>query len=261
MDKLKTIIKTFRAEVKSVDKEAGTIEMLIPVSTPSEDRSQEVCAWDCWNKRLPIFMKRPVLVSSHDYQDLRKQIGEWVSITPTQSGLLGKPKYYINEGNAEADWAFNIASKGMAAFSVGFIPYDYVQGKSKDEPSLKYTDCELLEVSQVVVPCNRDAIQGQRGKSIDPVINQLIEDIANAPVIDLTEKKPTQAEINDEMDFLMTLLNEAGLNGSNKIKANELTELIKRLSGCDKPVEDKPKIEEIDIAELKKYLNKRLEVL
>lgn len=256
MDKLKTIIKTFRAEVKSVDKETGTIEMLIPVSTPSEDRSQEVCAWDCWTKRLPIFMKRPVLVSSHDYQDLRKQIGEWVSITPTQSGLLGKPKYYINEGNAEADWAFNIASKGMAAFSVGFIPYDYVQGKSKDEPNVKYTDCELLEVSQVVVPCNREAIQGQRGKSIDPVINQLIEDIANAPIIDLTEKKPTQAEINDEMDFLLMMLRESGLNEGNKPKAKELLNEIKRLSGCDKPVDNKK--EQIDDDELKKYLNKRL---
>jgi len=253
-NKVETIFKTFRAEVKAVDKEAGTVEMLIPVSTPSEDRSQEVCAWDCWTKRLPIFMKRPILVSSHDYQDLRKQIGEWVSLTPTQNGLLGKPKYYMNEGTEEADWAFKIASKGMAAFSVGFIPYDMVHGKSDKEPNIKYTDCELLEVSQVVVPCNRDAIQGQRGKSINPIINQLLDDIANAEIIDLTDKPPTQAEISDELDYLMLMVKEAGINDANKPKAIELMNELKRITGSDIPEKIAPEVKEEPKEDLHAYM-------
>lgn len=85
--------------------------------------------------------------------------------------------------------------------------------------------------------------------------------ISEAEIRDYTEIKPTQAEINDEIDFLIFMVNASGINEENKPKAIELIELIKRLSGCDKPVEDKPQEEKIDDTEFKKYLNKRLEVL
>lgn len=226
----KTLFKTFRCEVKSADPATGIVDMLIPMSTDSEDRMQESISWDAWTKRLPVFLKRPILVSSHDYSDIRKQIGEFISLVPTKDGLMGKPKYYINQGNDEADWAFNIASKGMAAFSVGFIPYEFIQGKTKDEPSLQYTDCELLEISQVVVPCNRDAIQAQRSKSVDPVVNKLMDDILASK--DLVKKTISQAEIKDEIDYLNEMVKEVGISDENK-------ELIRRITGNDIPVQIK----------------------
>lgn len=260
----KTIFKTCRAEVIKVNKEAGTIEMLIPVSTPSEDRVNEVCAWDCWTKRLPIFMKRPILVSSHDYYDLRKQIGEWVTLNPTEKGLLGTPKYYVNEGNEEADWAFNIASKGMAAFSVGFIPYEikWLDKEGKEPPTgtrpswdnedykRVYTDCELLEVSQVVVPCNRDAIQGQRSKAIDPVAIRLMDDILASK--DLIKKEYTQGELKDELDYVLAIIGKSGISAENKQAALKLADEIKRISGGDMPVENKP------TENLREYLNNEI---
>ena len=171
------IHKTFRPEVRAVNETEGIIDMLIPMSTDSIDREGESIDPLGWKKSLPAFRKRPVLVSSHDYHDLRKQIGEFVKIKVSEDGLFAQPKYYINEGNEEADWAFKLASKGMAAYSVGFIPKSWVDGDGEKEPKRTYTEQELLEISHVVVPSQRDAIQGIRGKSADPVINEVIDDV------------------------------------------------------------------------------------
>ncbi len=182
------ITKTFRCIVKSVDEATGIIDMLIPLSTPSEDRTfgangGEVIKVGAFDKWLPQFRKRAVLVADHTYTDIRKQIGEFVDLVATPGGLFGKPKYYIGQGNAEADWAFNIASKGMAAYSVSFIPYDFIRGKSADDPPITYTECELVEISHVVVPMNRDTIQERRGKSFNPVIDKLYDDVLASDVI------------------------------------------------------------------------------
>lgn len=187
------IFKTFRAEVRSVDEEAGIMDMLIPVSTESIDRDGEVIEVGAWKKTLPKFRKRPVLLSSHDYRDLRKQIGEFKQLKIAEQGLLGQPHYYIGEGNEEADWAFNLAKKGMAAFSVGFIPVDWVDGDGDKEPRRIYKEVELLEISQVVVPSNRDAIQGVRAKSTDPVVLELCDEVEkDLPDDTVTKSEETQ---------------------------------------------------------------------
>jgi len=83
------IYKTFRVEVREVDEENGIIDMLIPLSTGSVDRDGEVIEPTAFKKSLPAFRKRPILLSSHDYRDLRKQIGQFVSIKVTDEGLIG----------------------------------------------------------------------------------------------------------------------------------------------------------------------------
>jgi len=216
---MNTKYKTFRPEVKSVDVEDGTIEMLIPMSTGSMDISKEVILPSSWdNEFLTAFMKRPVMVSSHDYSDLRKQIGEWLQLTVTDQGLFAKPKYYINQGNEEADWAFNLASKGMAAFSVGFNPIEYKIGKGKNDPAITYTKNQLLEISHVIVPCNQDAMMAMRGKSADSVINQLIEDIANAEIVFVDEEeKVTKTEVTDNT-IRIPVPGEEGKHTDHKIR-------------------------------------------
>ena len=371
-----TIYKTFAGEVKGVDTEAGTIDMLIPMNTASIDRDGEIVEPRGDRKSLPTFMKRPILVSSHNYFDLRKQIGEFVKLRITDEGLMAKGiKYYANEGNEEADWAFNLASKGMAAFSIGFIPQTWEkidEDKETDWQNRRYTEWELLEISQVVVPSNRDAIQGVRAKAAEandtvtvavmdklaaeveaetkllaPVIDKdmpaevvlkpypnehacrlkspgqydtcrrtkrtagewpgegkeyivimckkedgpmeeqsyrydkdiwtkglakmhcnahdgkfeaaseegkgLAEDIANAPVVDLTgeeneehENKPkeyTQAQLADDLDYLVQNITQVGINEDNAEVAMTLaSEIIGRLPGADIPVDIQAKV-------------------
>ncbi len=171
------IYKMFRAEVKGVNADEGTVDMLIPVSTASVDRDGEIVEPTAFKKTLPKFMKRPVLVSSHDYRDLTSQIGEWTKLKITDNGVEGKPKYYINEGNEQADWGFKLASKGMAAFSIGFIPKVWEDGDGVKAPRRTYKEVELLEISQVIVPSNREAIQSIRSKGVDPITDKLFDDV------------------------------------------------------------------------------------
>lgn len=187
------IRKTFRADIKEVNTEEGLIDMVIPMSTGSVDRDGEIIEPNAFKKTLTKFRKRPILLSSHDYRSLQSQIGEFAKISVSDDGLMAMPKYYIDEGNPEADWAFKLASKGKAAFSVGFIPIKSEPMDGDDSgnnnpfmgPPQRFTEVELLEISQVVVPSNRDAIQSMKSKGIeDTTISEIVDEIlADAELI------------------------------------------------------------------------------
>jgi len=110
---LDKIYKTFRVEVKEVDEKEGLIDMLIPMSTDSVDRDGKSIDPMGWKKSLPAFKKRPVLLSSMITMTSVSKSVNLHKLKITDEGLFAKPKYYINEGNEEADWAFKLASKGM----------------------------------------------------------------------------------------------------------------------------------------------------
>ncbi len=337
MPDTKVIYKTYNAVVKDSDAETGEVNILIPLSTSSVDRDGESIDPIAFKKRLKTFKSRPVLLSSHDYRDLQKQIGEFTQIKVTPEGLMGKPQYYINKGNAEADWGFFLASIGMASYSVGFMPYawdDMEDGDGDKTPKKIYTDVELLEVSHVVIPSNRDAAQNMRAALTAKGMKapkDLLEELAHAEVVDISEEPPkvievaklvtkpeetdeyiripvkaeegkhtdhrirtidisaekgikalycgeckvvitylfakdkdwtvasaqewvkehskearavSQGELLDELDYCLSLIELVGIAESSRDAALKLDTLIKRITGCDKPVEDmKPKAE------------------
>ncbi len=217
------IWKTYRAEVKGFDEKTGEVDMFIPVSSMSVDRDGEVVEPAAFKKTLPKFMKRPVLVASHDYKDLTNQIGEWSRLKIGAAGMDGKPKYYIGEGNAQADWGFKLASKGMAAFSIGFIPTKWEDGDGTKAPRRTYQEVELLEISQVIVPSNRDAIQGLRSVSTDSVVKGLIDDIINAEIVDLTTE-PVVTKPEETMNMIrMPVPAEVGKHDGHKIRTIDIS--------------------------------------
>ena len=177
--KEKEIFKTFRTIVKKVGDEEGVIDMLIPMSTAKTDRHGESIDPKGWKKHLKAFKKRAILLSSHNYGSLQNQIGELLDIQVVEEGLLARPKYYINQGNPEADWGYFIATKGKAAYSVGFIPIKWTD--SKEKPTRTYLEQELVEISQVTVPSNTDAAQGLKAKAeyreYDPIIKDIIDEM------------------------------------------------------------------------------------
>ena len=73
----KKVYKSYRAETKAIEDKEGYIKTV--VSTEAIDRDGEVILSKAWGNTLGEFMKHPVLLSSHDYNDLTKQLGEWVS--------------------------------------------------------------------------------------------------------------------------------------------------------------------------------------
>jgi len=161
--------------LRLLDEEAGIISAV--VSTEDVDRDGDIIRQDGWN--LAHFSAHPILLSSHNYRGLTNQIGEWTRMTVEDNQLVGHAKYYIGEGNEEADWGFKLATKGRAAFSVGFVP-DMAQAKqieANGSLSYEYQGQELLEVSQVTVPSNPQALQAMKGMTLHPDVEMLVEEM------------------------------------------------------------------------------------
>ncbi len=209
-----TIYKTFRAELKEPD-EDGSLNMFIPVSTMSMDRDGEVIEPSAFKKTIPKFMNHPVLVASHDYRDLTNQIGEWTKLKITDKGIEGKPKYYVGMGNEQADWAYKLAQKGVAAFSIGFIPTKWEDGDGIKSARRTYQEVELLEISQVIIPSNRDAIMGMRSKGVDPIVNSLLDEVEKSDLI--TKPEETMNMIR------MPVPSEAGKHDGHKIRTIDIS--------------------------------------
>lgn len=153
------------AVIKNVDKEE--MEADIVLNNNSIDRDKEVVEPSGVTLPKP---RRVPLVSSHQYGDLRKHIGDVPRIVKTKEEITARPRWFAGMGNAEADWAFELAKMGVAAFSIGFLPMEWEDADITDEKVLKevmdgvtplrrYTKWELAEVSQVIVPSNRGAVQ------------------------------------------------------------------------------------------------------
>lgn len=165
--------KVYRAEIKAIDEDAGSVDAV--VSTGSVDREGDVIRADGWD--LENFNRHPILLSSHNYMSLRSQIGEWDNVRVEGNALRGTARYYIGRGNEEADWGFELARRGKAAYSVGLIPLD-AKPLGKGE-GWDITRAELLEVSQVTVPANAEALQQMsRTKNLDPVLRSIVDEMA-----------------------------------------------------------------------------------
>ena len=174
--------KVARAETKILDQENGRVSAI--VSSESADRDGDIVRVAGWN--LKNFLAHPVLLNSHNSYNLMNQIGEWESMEVKGKRLIGTAKFYINEGNPAADWAFNLAIHGQLAFSVGFIP-DMDLAKRLDEDNddfwffgpFEFNGQELLEVSAVTVPANPDALQRMVKGAADhhPVVAELAGEV------------------------------------------------------------------------------------
>ena len=187
-----------RAETKVLDLKAGRVFAV--VSTEARDRQGDIIRQDGWD--LTSFHKHPVLLSSHNYLDLRSQIGEWEDVKVEGKKLVGIAHYYVGEGNEQADWAFNLAGKGRAAFSVGFKA-DMEKAKELEtlpgsfRQSYEFRGQELLEVSQVVIPANAQALQAIRTLGLDPILTSIADEMQNEmpPEIKLLDYLPLYLDV------------------------------------------------------------------
>jgi HK97 family phage prohead protease len=184
----KKLVKVYKTEIKSIDVDAGTVTAL--VSTKSVDRDGEVVLPSAIKKRLEVYMAHPVLLSSHRYDDLRKQIGVCEDIKCTPSGVTATFKYLHGQGNPEADWAFTLAKNGIAAYSIGFMAHEWEDKSGEEGIWREYKDVELVEISQVLVPSNRDALASRRSSECE-IEKELVE-LAIVKCFGETEPKPVE---------------------------------------------------------------------
>ena len=185
--------KFIKAETKILDEKEGIISAV--VSTESVDRDGDIIRQEGWDLRH--FKAHPVLLSSHNYRGLTNQIGEWTRMEVVGKELVGEARYYIGQGNPEADWGFFLAGRDKAAFSVGFMP-DMAQAKELQgdgKTSYEFKAQELLEVSQVTVPSNRQSLQAMKGIGLDPVMEMLVDDVLD--VIEPEDVSLPQLAVSD----------------------------------------------------------------
>jgi hypothetical protein len=171
--------KVLRPEVKGLD--ADTFQVDAVMSTEAEDRDREIIRQDGW--QLDQFNDHPVLLSSHNYWSLRSQIGKWLDVRVEGDQLLGTAQYFVGRGNEEADWGWQLATQGQAAYSVGFIALEFQDREDIDTegmfwPPQEYTSMQLLEISAVSVPANAEALQVlSRSKGVHPVVDEIVQEL------------------------------------------------------------------------------------
>lgn len=163
--------KIIRGEVKVLDEKEGLVSAIASTETP--DRDGDIIRQEHWN--LDNFFKNPVLLSSHNYGSLKAAIGKWEDLQVKGKKLAGTARYFLGDGNEEAEAGFKLAKRGMAAFSVGFIPDMEAAKARKGTKGYEFCGQELLEVSQVLVPSNPTALQVVRGLS-HPVLKEIIDE-------------------------------------------------------------------------------------
>jgi hypothetical protein len=252
-------LKFFRPIMKGIDEESFSITAL--VSDQSIDRDSEVVLAKAWKKGVSEYKKHPVLVAGHAYGDLRKHIGEATKVHVSDEGLETKFKYYAGEGNPEADWAWKLAQKGKAMFSVGFIAQvasmpgsdDWddtleelkkIGVKKPEEVRRVFTEVELLEISQVLVGSNRNALQTMAAKSVDSPVGVLAKEILDEMGEDIPEEKdpkPPEVPTPKKCEFCGAescncLIVQAWIEGLKKEWASELATIKLELNALTEKV-------------------------
>lgn len=223
------------------------------VSTEAQDRDGDIIRQSGWD--LHRFQKHPILLVDHNYADITKEIGRWESMKIDGDMMIGEARYFIGKGNEVADWAYFLASEeNMAAFSVGFLP-DWEKAKELEGgddmwPHYEFKGQELLEVSQVTVPSNPEALQlALNTKTLIPTVRKRIERLLSVrhPVDPAPEYlKP------EEEDYLLDAL-------ADEIASRLEAGIIRALKDSSSParklnIVDPTEVKAVTYSALDKYL-------
>ena len=131
-------------------------------STGQVDRYNEQIDQTGWD--LTAFRANPVIPDCHNYDSVARILGRADSIEVKDGALVNRVRFCLD--NPLGAMAYKMAKTGfIKSQSVGFIPLEWVNGKSATDPDRIYKKAELLEVSLVVVPANAGATVGMELKS------------------------------------------------------------------------------------------------
>ena len=135
--------------------------MTFVISTGDVDRHGDVIAPQGW--RLEAYQRNPVFLWAHDYT--RPVIGRAVTVWREPQGLLARMEFAPTAFAQEVAMLYrNSYQRGV---SVGFKPLAYEERRHETTGKLlgiRFLEQELLEVSAVPVPANRNALR--RGPSL-----------------------------------------------------------------------------------------------
>ncbi len=223
--------------IKSVDVDGRRIRVL--VSSASLDRHGERILPEAFWDSIGIFMSNPVVCAAHAARLDNGEppvIGSVVKLWIDKAGLWAIIRF------AETDLAekyWQLYKNGhMKAISVGFLPMEWEDVVEADGSRVRtYTRVELLEISCVAVPSNRDALVKSNDDKGDSFVSRKRRERIERRESELAAQ--VEVDFPDEAcrEFAEALLcgeYEVGKSsGEAGVKENEFVGLISGEPGCE----------------------------
>lgn len=166
---------------KSFNDEGRLVAM---ASTDSIDRHGEIVDPAGFEAALPGFMSNPVILAGHQHTlegGTVPTIGKVVNPQALANGLQIEVEFApaeVSPLGPQYRKAFELGF--LNAFSIGFIPQQTEVRKVDDDHSvMAHTAFDLLEISAVAVPSNRESLQ-LAAKSFDAGLKAIADDLLEA---------------------------------------------------------------------------------
>lgn len=160
--------------VKSIDIPKRQIETV--VSDASLDRYDEIILPEAFRELLSAYLQNPVVISSHQHRletGHSSVVGQTVRAWIDETGLHVVIQFAETElGN---EFWYLYSNKYQRAFSVGFIPLESKTEKRSDKLVQIWTKVELLEISCVAVPANRNALSKSKQRKQDFIADKIAQ--------------------------------------------------------------------------------------
>ncbi|MGD1042188.1 MAG: HK97 family phage prohead protease [Sedimentisphaerales bacterium] len=160
--------------VKAIDEAARQIEAV--VSDASVDRDEEIILPSAFSEMLGEYLKNPVIISAHQN---RLDTGHSSVIGQALKVWIAKDGLHVNIWFAETElgnefW-YLYKNKFQRAFSVGFIPLEWTDETVNGARVRTFTKAELLEISCVPVPSNRNALSRSKQRKQDFIADKIAQ--------------------------------------------------------------------------------------
>lgn len=124
-------------------------------SDASVDRYNESIDQAAWGD-FKNFKRNPAITDCHNYSSIAFKLGSAVRYE-VKNGLLENDVLFATV-NPLGKIGYDMARTGhLPTQSVGFIPEEWKNGLTADQPARIYTKCDLLEIALTVVPANPNA--------------------------------------------------------------------------------------------------------
>lgn len=159
--------------IKSIDERRRRITAI--ASTGDVDRYDEIILPEAFRESLPVFMKNPVVLASHQNKladGTSPVVANVVVASITSAGLKVILEFHTVTRLAEEYWQL-YSQKKQRALSVGFKPIEGNFEIHGGRSIFVHKKLELLEISLVSIPANPNALSRSKQRKQDFIAEKI----------------------------------------------------------------------------------------
>ena len=218
----------YTTERKSFDDAAKTADFVI--NSDQVDRDEEIVLPSAIASSIDIYMRNPVFLWQHRQRGNPEDLlGQTITLNMSDQKISATFQYDV-EFNPQAAFVFQqVKKKTVRAVSIGFIPLEWVTAYSAPEKIdalpgwmakglrdgtiwVVHTRVELVEISQVIIGSNREALAASSGdRALERLLESCLQKLTESKALEIqpeatmtkdeTEKKePEKVEATKEAE-------------------------------------------------------------